>query len=82
MTWHFEGLKLIFQSFSHLSRASMSLCRISELSCLSGARYMAVSSANNQILDLTGSGRSLIMLIYVRNSIGPKTEPCGTLEDT
>ena len=22
------------------------------------------------------------MLIYVRNSMGPKTQPCGTLEDT
>ena len=43
MTWHFEGLKLMSQSFSHFSRLSRSFCRISELSFLSRARYIAVS---------------------------------------
>ena len=42
---------------------------------------MAVLAANDQILDLTDSGRSLILLIYARNSMGPRTEPCGTHED-
>ena len=36
---------------------------------------MVVSSANNRILDLVLSGRSLI---YIKISIGPRTEPWGT----
>ena len=53
MTWHFEGLKLITQSFIYFSRLSMSFCRITELDCLPMARCMAVASANNLTLDLT-----------------------------
>ena len=53
MTWHFEGLKLLSKSFSHFSRLSRSFCMISDLSCLSRARYIAVSSVNNLTLDLT-----------------------------
>ena len=60
MTWHLEGLKLMSQSFSQFSRISRSFCRISESACLSRARYMAVSSANNRTLDLTCSGRSFM----------------------
>ena len=41
--------------------------------------YMAVSSAKSLTLDLTWSGRSFI---YARKSMGPRTEPCGTPEDT
>ena len=40
---------------------------------------MAVSSAKRLTLDLTWSGRSFI---YARKSMGPRTEPCGTPEDT
>ena len=40
---------------------------------------MAVSSAKSLTLDLTWSGRSVI---YARKSMGPRTEPCGTPEDT
>ena len=40
-------------------------------------RYTAVSSVNRR--GCTLSGRSLI---YSRNKIGPRTEPCGTPEDT
>ena len=42
---------------------------------------MAVSSAKHKhlTLDLTWSGRSIM---YIRKSMGPRTEPCGTLEDT
>ena len=43
------------------------------------ARYMAVSSAKSQTLDLTWSGRSFI---WVRKSMGPMTESCGTPDDT
>ena len=43
------------------------------------ARYMAVSSAKSLTLDLTWSGRSFM---YARKSMGPRTEPCGTPEDT
>ena len=59
LTWDLEGLKLMSQNFSHFSRISRSFCRISELACLSRARYRAVSSADNRTLDLTCSGRSL-----------------------
>ena len=43
------------------------------------ARYMALSSAKSLTLDLTWSGRSFI---YASKSMGPRTEPCGTPEDT
>ena len=49
----FGGIKLMSQRFSAFSRLSRSFCRISESACLSRARYMAVSSANNPTLDLT-----------------------------
>ena len=39
-------------------------------------RYTAVSSANRWTWDCTLSGRSLM---YSRNKIWPRTEPCGTL---
>ena len=42
-------------------------------------RYTAVSSANRRTWDCTLSGRSLMCS---RNKIGPRTEPCGTPEDT
>ena len=40
---------------------------------------MAVLSANNHTLDVTCSGRSFMQ---ARNNMGPRTEPCGTPEDT
>ena len=39
--------------------------------------YTAVSSAIRRTWDRTLSGR---LLMYSRNKIGPRTEPCGTLE--
>ena len=43
------------------------------------ARYKAVSSEKSLTLDLTCSGRSFM---YARKRIGPRTEPCGTPEET
>ena len=40
---------------------------------------MAVSSAKSLTLDLTWSGRSFM---YIRKSMGPRTEHCGIPEDT
>ena len=40
---------------------------------------MAVSYANNRTRDLTCSGRSFI---YAKKRMGPRTEPCGTPEET
>ena len=71
-TWLLEGLKFISHIFSHFSRLSRSLCELR-------ARYIAVSSAKSLTLDLTCSGRSII---YTRKSIEPRTEPCGTPEET
>ena len=42
-------------------------------------RYTAVSSANRRTCDCTLSGRSFM---YNRNKIGPRTDPCGTPEET
>ena len=41
--------------------------------------YKAVSSAKSLTLDLTCSGRSFM---YARKRIGPRTEPCGTPDET
>ena len=41
--------------------------------------YMAVSSAKSLSLDLTFSDRSFM---YAKKRIGPRTEPCGTPEET
>ena len=74
-TLHFEGLKCISNIFSHCSRHARSVCRTWPVI----ARYMAVSSAKCLTLDLTYSGRSLL---YARKRIGPRTEHCGTPEET
>ena len=37
--------------------------------------YIIVSSANKRTVDFISSGRSLI---YIKKSIGPIMEPCGT----
>ena len=41
--------------------------------------YKAVSSAKSLTLDFPCSGRSFM---YARKRIGPRTEPCGTPEET
>ena len=56
-----------------------SVCRTSLSVVELIARYKAVSSANSLTLDLTCSGRSFM---YARKRIGPRTEPCGTPEET
>ena len=43
------------------------------------ARYKAVLSAKSLTPDLACSGRSFM---YARKKIGPRTEPCGTPEET
>ena len=43
------------------------------------ARYKAVWSAKSLTLDLTCSCRSFM---YARKRLGPRTEPCGTPEET
>ena len=43
------------------------------------AVYKAVSSAKSLTLDFPCSGRSFM---YARKRIGPRTEPCGTPEET
>ena len=77
-TWHLEGLKLMSHHFSHISSWWKSFCSVIDSHSELMARYMAVSSAKSLILDLTWSGRSFI---YVRKSMGSRTEPCGTPDD-
>ena len=78
-TWHLDGLKLVSYRFPHISRFKRSFCRVIDSPSERIARCMAVSSAKSVTLDLTWSGRSFM---YVRKSMGPRTEPCGTPEDT
>ena len=78
-TWHFAGLKFISQDFSHCSSLERSSCRMFASDNELIARYMAVSAAKSLTPDRTCSGRSLI---YARKRMGPRTEPCGTPEDT
>ena len=78
-TWHLEGLNCISHIFSHCSRHAMSVCRVWPSVVELIARYMSVSSAKSLTLDLTCSGRSLM---YAIKRIGPRTEPCGTPEET
>ena len=56
-----------------------SVCRTSLSVVELIAMYKAVSSAKSLTLDLTCSGRSFM---YARKRIGPRTEPCGTPEET
>ena len=78
-TRHLDGLKLISRRRSHFSRVKRSFCRVIDSPFELIARYMAIPSAKSLTLDLTWSGRSFM---YARKSIGPRTEPCGTPEDT
>ena len=78
-TWHLDGLKLMSHRFSHISKVKMSFCRVIDSPSAQIARYMAVSSAKCLILDLIWSGGSFM---YARKSMGPRTGPCGTPENT
>ena len=57
----------------------MSFCRVIDSPSELIARYMAISSAKSLTLNLTWSARSFIC---ARKSMGLKTEPCGTPDDT
>ena len=78
-TWHLDGLKLMSHRFSYVSRVKRSFCRVIDSPSELIGRYMSVSSAKSLTLDLTWSGRSFM---YARKSMGPRTGPCGTPEDT
>ena len=74
-----DGLKLMSHRCSHFSRMKSSFSRVIDSTSELIARYMAVSSAESLTLDLTWSGRSFV---YARKSMDPRTEPCGTPEDS
>ena len=86
-TWHPEGfmtteLPFMSQASSHLSslqQLQRSSWKMFASEMLLIQRYMAVSSAKSLTPDLTCSGRSFM---YARNKMGPRTEPCGTPEET
>ena len=77
-TWHLEGLNFKSHLFSHCSRHALSVCRTWPSVVELVASYAAVSSAKSLTQDLTCSCRSLM---YARK-VGPRTEPCGTPEET
>ena len=72
---HFWKLNNICHFSGHLINLSMSSCSC----CLSPFPLIflksLVSSANFNILLVTPSSRSLM---YIKNKIGPSTDPCGT----
>ena len=68
-----------FVRWSHFSRVKRSFCRVIDSPSELIARYMAVSSAKSLTLGLTWSGTSFM---YARKSMGQRTEPSGTPEDT
>ena len=78
-TLHLDGLKLVSHLFADKSRLWRSFCTVIDSLSELIARHMAVSSAKSLNLDLTWSDRSFI---YIRKSMVPRTEPCGTPEDT
>ena len=78
-TWDLEGLKCISHTSPHCSRQARSVCRTWPSVVELIARYMTVSSTKSLTLDLTCLGRSLM---YARKRTGPRTESCGTLEET
>ena len=61
-------------SLSHDSSLVRSLCRSRQSDWLDMVRYIMVSSANNLMLLLMESGKSLI---YMRKRHGPSTDPWG-----
>ena len=73
-----DGLKLMSNRCSHLSRVRRSVCRVIDSPSELIDRYMPLSPAKSLTVDLTWSGRSFI---YARKSMGLRTEPCGTPED-
>ena len=78
-TWHLLGLNSISHFTSHRCYWSKSFWRSDASLGWFIVRYTAVSSANRQTCDCTLSGRSFM---YNRNKIGPRTDPCGTPEET
>ena len=78
-TWHFAGLKFISQDFFHCSSLERSSCRMFASDNELISSYMAVLSGKSLTLVRTCSGRSLM---HARKRMGPRTEPCGTPEDT
>ena len=75
----FGGIKVHIPHLFQFFKAGRSFWKSWPSICELRARYIAVSPAKSLTLDLTCSGRSLM---YTRKSIGPRTEPCGTPEET
>ena len=75
--YHFLALNRIPQSDAHFSRFFMSFCRVVGLFSLLISLFKRQSSVNRLTDDLTEIGRTFM---WHKNSIGPSTVPCGTLE--
>ena len=75
MTLHLSTLKLSSHSLVHWLSVSKSFCKMLQSSIDFTVLNNFVSSANIFILQLTISGMSFT---YIRNRIGPNTDPCGT----
>ena len=80
-TWHLDGLKLMSHHFSHISRMWRSFCRVID----SPSELIAGYNVYGHIIcKMPNSGLDLVSrsFIYARKNMDPRTEPCGTQEDT
>ena len=76
---HLVGLNSICQRADHSMSLFRSSCRVLWSSAEFIWRYIIVSSAKSLTVDRMPLA---ISFMYKRNSVGPKTEPCGTPDKT
>ena len=79
MVAHFSTLKSICQIFDQCTSLLRSSCRVILSDVLFIVLYSTQSSANRRIFDVM---LSAISFMQIRNSVGPKTVPCGTPDVT
>lgn len=73
---HLVGLSFICHFFIHLAIISIDVCNLFLASSgFISCDMIAVSSAYIAMSDSCGVG---ISYIYILNSMGPRTDPCGT----
>ena len=72
---HFPKFNIICHFSDHLTNLSRSSCKLCLSVSLENFLNTFVSSANlSSLLDMSSSKS----FIYIKNSIGPNTDPCGT----
>ena len=78
-TWHFAGMKFISQDCFYVRDWKGHLAECLRLTMSLLPDIWLCHRQSSLTVDRTCSGRSLM---YGRKRMGPRTEPCGTQEDT